>query len=302
MTKTTLQDLARIIKEVLKSDRDFVCVLTGLTGEGKSTFQYQLAKELDPNFTFERNTVFTKWQFEEVISKLPKYSVVCVDEAINVLFKRDFMDKDQKRIIRILNMCRDSNLCIILTLPCLWDLDKTILQSGRVRCWSWIGQRGYAHLFEPKNNPFSTDLWNIKENKLIFDKMNDFSYVPVKCRNHIGTIEYGALSPEEHADYVRVKNKMRQMALDKEKKENENKIKELVELFDRGYYWCLKELQQADKLKYGALNFIQVLKKMQDSTLDNKIKNAKPLLAHIEDEISKSDAKSKIDQPARIGI
>ena len=56
----------KIRRQLLVEDRNFIAVTVGDTGVGKSRFNIQLAKRIDPTFTVD-NVVFS---FEELLKLL----------------------------------------------------------------------------------------------------------------------------------------------------------------------------------------------------------------------------------------
>ena len=207
-----LKSLGREIVSVLKSDRDFIIAITGPTGEGKSTLAIQIAKNIDKRFDFQRNVAFSRKDFMDSIkantpSSLPEYSVIVADEAINLLFSRQSMAGQQIELIKLLDMCRDRHLCLILCMPNFWSLDKHV-RDNRVKAWVYIEHRAKASVFKPDLSPVSNDPWHRDDmiKKLKFWRAGmDFS----KLKTHIWDMQFNDLSPTEKKLYLSAKAEKR---------------------------------------------------------------------------------------------
>lgn len=114
-----------IYVKAVQKDWDFLLIIDGLVGSGKSVLAMQIAKYLDPKFTIEQ-IVFSSWEFRRKLIEIPKGSVLIFDEAILGLNNRDAMMFLQRELIKLLTMARQRNLFIILVIPTFFDLDRTI--------------------------------------------------------------------------------------------------------------------------------------------------------------------------------
>ena len=203
MRSYKIKEFAGLIKDILKSNRDVVIVYSGFSGEGKTTFGVHTAKavssEFDMKFSFEKNMAISADDFLEKALKLPRYSTLMGDEAINIFFKRESLNKDRIKAIKIMDTIRKRNLCLILNIPQFWSLDTHILQ-GKVRFWGYIDKRKSCHMFRPIRHPFSEDVWNRRINKKAVWNWDDLSYIS-KIKNYIGTFAFEKMSKEEEAEY-----------------------------------------------------------------------------------------------------
>jgi len=119
------KQLRKGYKKVTEGDQDRVYVITGREGLGKSTLAMQLAYVVHPTFTLD-NIVFTANQFEERIKKAKRNEAIIFDEAFNGLSSKGAISKENKRLVRILMMCRQRNLFIFIVLPSYFLLEKYI--------------------------------------------------------------------------------------------------------------------------------------------------------------------------------
>lgn len=120
ITKTLLREVKR---RVTTKDEDWVCVIDGREGSGKSLLAMQICKELDPTFSLERVT-FNSDQFTYQLKKAPKYSAVLMDEAFAGANSRASMSEVNRALISVATEMRQRNLFVIMCIPAIFDLDK----------------------------------------------------------------------------------------------------------------------------------------------------------------------------------
>jgi hypothetical protein len=119
------KNLDSVKEVVLTKDFDFVALICGLPGLGKSNLAINLAKYLDPNFT-EENIAFTDEDFISKTNSCPKHSAIILDESFASLNSKVTQTKEFLRIINHLQIIRQKNLFIIFCLPNFFDLSKGI--------------------------------------------------------------------------------------------------------------------------------------------------------------------------------
>ena len=114
------------IKVTIRKDWDYVFVVDGEEGSGKSVLAQQLAYFCsDGNFDVD-NICFTPEQFRDAILKAPKYSAVIFDEAFRGLSSRGAMGATNKAIVTMMSEIRQKNLFVFIVLPNVWDLDAYV--------------------------------------------------------------------------------------------------------------------------------------------------------------------------------
>ncbi len=128
--KKTL-DLAKY--RVLKKNWDYVCIVCGLPGSGKSNFARQLARYCCP--WFDENYIAWKDEktegsdvkgFIDITTECPENSAVVLDESFATLNSRVSMSPVFLRIINHIQLIRQKHLFIFLCLPNFFDLSKGI--------------------------------------------------------------------------------------------------------------------------------------------------------------------------------
>lgn len=270
--KLSLRKLAGLIKLTQKSDRDFICVITGATGEGKSTLATHLHILVNLKFSFWNNVAYSKKEVIDKVKSLNNFSSLNVDEAINVLFRRDFMDKRQKELLRLFDMCRDKHLFVTLCLPWFWALDNHILQSGRIKLWIYVDKRGHAYGFMPDRNPFTKDAWHMKDNEKKLKRWSDMVH-PEKVTNYVGDIVFDDLPEETKREYLEVKAKKKENAeLYIEPKEKKREIKLLEQERQRVEARLLGELKDKGLLPRSSLKAYAKLKGENAYTLYGRVR------------------------------
>jgi len=204
---------AKLIYDILKSDRDVNLGIAGMTGEGKSTCLYQIFKEYSTIAGIPWEWDFLTWDRKELLDWIDgdengqkqkkEFSPIMCDELISMFYKRNWYDENQKNSVELLNKCRDRHLFIAGAVPNFWDLDGGVLT--RFRFYLYIKQRGEAWIFQQESNPFASDTWNIASNKKLFQKHK----TPWKCPNFLGILKFDDFNPEEKKLYYDIRNKKR---------------------------------------------------------------------------------------------
>jgi len=118
-------ELDAVKKKVLTKDRDFVAVIDGEEGSGKSVLAMQLAKYLDPNFTLD-NVTFNADQFLKLIKdpKTKKGTCILLDEAFSSANSRSSLTEVNRAMIGVATEMRQKNLFILMCIPSFFDLDR----------------------------------------------------------------------------------------------------------------------------------------------------------------------------------
>ncbi|MFQ3275114.1 MAG: excisionase family DNA binding protein [Candidatus Nanohaloarchaea archaeon] len=170
------------MKEHIKeNNKDFLFVVAGEEGTGKSALSLMMAKHLDPNFDVEKQVAFSSQEFRRKASQLEPFKPIIFDEAIEGLYSRNAVTKENKKTIQFLRKCREMNLIIFLNLPQLSELDKPIRKhraKSVIRCvkqgWAWvygttktkrIQKRKYGKLKYPKYPTYKIG-WRDPENAI----------------------------------------------------------------------------------------------------------------------------------------
>lgn len=128
------ENLQRNIDEVKKvvgtgttkgKDWDYVSIIAGTPGTGKSNFAMNLARYCCEWFDLSY-VAFTAKQFIDLTTNCKKNSSVVLDESFASMNIRAGVSKDFVRVVNHLQLVRQRNLYIFLCLPNFFDLQKSI--------------------------------------------------------------------------------------------------------------------------------------------------------------------------------
>jgi hypothetical protein len=109
-----------------RRNQNYLAIITGPTGSGKSYSALTFALAIDPNFNIDR-IAFTDEEFFSLLNsgKLKKGMVVVFDEAGVAVNARDWYSFSNKAINYVMQTFRRDNLAVIFTAP-TFDLDAQI--------------------------------------------------------------------------------------------------------------------------------------------------------------------------------
>lgn len=228
-------------------------------------------KELSPrSYTYETNLVYSKQALLDKISK-EKNQFIGVDEAINVVFKREFYEHNQIGILQDLDTYRSNHHCIFFLIPDFWDLDSKLLNSSLIKMWIYIKRWGEAYIMRPTNKQFSRDPWNFDTNVKLEEKGALY-----RSPNYMDTLVWKELPEDEYAKYDAIKSIKREEARQERTKNYDltAKQKSLMQKRLALIKLCLKygiknaEISQASGMSQPAISRIvhSSEKLMQDST------------------------------------
>lgn len=141
-------NLDRVTNNYLKRDRDFILVVDGDEGEGKSTLAWSCCKYVDPTFNAER-IAYDQHQFKELVQKSSIGQALLIDEGGWMLFSREAMTRMNKEIVKILMAIRMKNLFVVVCIPSFWKIDDYI-RTHRARALFRVPCRGRVMIYGRK--------------------------------------------------------------------------------------------------------------------------------------------------------
>ncbi len=165
-TQWSLNELTKTLNETAATDKDNLIGVDGSTGTGKSTISIKACKAGCSWFDMNNDILYSRDEIIDWVTNARPGSWGVADEMINVLFKRDFANKNQKFVLKIFDMCRDRNLTLFMCIPNFWAIDKHLLE-GRLRLRIHVARTGLAFLWRPSSNPFAPDRWYRKYNEKV---------------------------------------------------------------------------------------------------------------------------------------
>lgn len=109
-----------------KRDQNYVMVVTGATGSGKSYASLRVAQQIDPNFDVTKQVIFSPDQFMDVVKdkKLHQGAVIIWEEVGVNYSSKEWYSVINKQIGYIFQTFRKKHICLIMTVP-----DKDFLDS-----------------------------------------------------------------------------------------------------------------------------------------------------------------------------
>jgi len=102
-----------------------VGICDGRVGVGKSSLAQQIAAYIDPYFNIQQIT-FDAETFSKAVLNAKKKSAIVFDEALSGLNIRRTMSGINIMLTSLLTEIRQKNLFILLCLPSIFDLDKSM--------------------------------------------------------------------------------------------------------------------------------------------------------------------------------
>lgn len=118
---------SRYVLNRIKHNKNFIAVITGSTGSGKSYAALNWAEELDPSFNIDR-VVFTPKQFMELINSetLEKGSVILFDEIGVAMNSKEHMSVVNRALNFFMQTFRHRNWILLMTTPHIQFLDAGV--------------------------------------------------------------------------------------------------------------------------------------------------------------------------------
>lgn len=113
--------LDAVPRSLIQNNRNWLCVLCGSPGTGKSFTALRLAEAIDPTFN-ARRVVFTAQEFLEIFPYTKPGQVIVFDEGEEVNARRSMSEKNVQFGI-ILSMIRFTQVSVIFTLPNIQMID-----------------------------------------------------------------------------------------------------------------------------------------------------------------------------------
>ncbi len=119
----------RIDDRVNRQNKNFLMVLTGSTGSGKTYTAMRFAELIDPTFDISR-VVFTQEQFMDLLKngKLQKGNVIVWDEVGVNQSAKEWFETTNKLINFVIQTFRNKNLVVICTAPNFNFVDSSTRQ------------------------------------------------------------------------------------------------------------------------------------------------------------------------------
>lgn len=170
-------------KRLYKENKNWLSVITGETGSGKSWSALKIASEIDPDFD-ESKVILDSVKFmESLVDKNWKQGDCVVwDEAGVSLSSKDYMTIINKAVEDILETFRRKNIAVIFTVPSQHNLDKDV----RRLLHTYLQTKTINYAWERVNLKWLRMDYNPKMDKIYYHypkaKLKD-KKLPVKMKN-----------------------------------------------------------------------------------------------------------------------
>jgi hypothetical protein len=215
----SLKDLVGLIKLRQQNQFDANIVVSGDRGNGKSTCIAKLMY-LTKIYNPKKHQVYSREDVIKLLSR-EKYGLCFDDEAINSGYKRDFQNKGQQELIKIVTAYRDNFNVYASAIPNFFNLDKDL--RDLVFLHIHVLERGLGVLHMPiQGRLYSMDKWDTKNNAHLEDKWNkqkatnpDYKIPYHKLSTFRGYVYFEDLTPKQRELYKQIKDEKRKASFDK---------------------------------------------------------------------------------------
>ncbi len=166
-------ELDKIRKRITHKDSDYVLVVDGEEGSGKSVLAQQMCKYVDPTFNLNR-VYFDSQSFYEGVVNCNMKTAHQFDEAFTGLSSRTSLSEINHLLNSMIMQMRQKNLFVCIVLPSIFILDKyPAMFRSRALIHTYVkhGARGRFIVFNRK-----------KKNQLVLKGKRDYSYNVVRSQ------------------------------------------------------------------------------------------------------------------------
>lgn len=221
-----LSEICSIIENRIKNKKDMIFAITGDRGDGKSTFAYKIAHKTKLKFKPHKDIAYSIKEVLDWYSKNEK-RILIFDEAIAV-HNRSFLEKNQRKLIQILNMYRDSCNVLLLCVPNFSNIDTQLRQLVRMRVHIYERGRGVIHI--PSRGTYTRDRWDFDINsKMEMDCLKKNKRISFyRSTTFFGYVKFGALPPDQEKVYNEIKKKKRNVVYDDINEKKEKNVYDLI--------------------------------------------------------------------------
>lgn len=147
----------RIRHKLLHEGWDYVTVVSGTEGTGKSNLGLLLATYEDPEFDGTA-VAFTMNDLLPLLERAPKASTVIFDEAVQGAYRRDAMTSENRTLNKAAMIARKRGIHLVLCIPNFWDLDS-YFRDHRAKVWFLMERRNMALVHFPKRNRYKREVF-----------------------------------------------------------------------------------------------------------------------------------------------
>jgi len=211
-----VDEFAQICKAIVDNDYQVIVVISGITGTGKSTLANLITQKFNhlngKKYLIRKSNYYDNKSLYDGIKNCENKTGHNGDEAVNILYKRDNAQKDNKGLLKLIDMIRYKNLLTVFCVPSFWALDSH-LRNSQVTFWIHVTKRKLGWIFCPSKNCFTTDPWNQGYNEQALRKR----FVPDNSDNFFAGIYFNKMPKEMEDSYLKHKYKMSALSTQRNK-------------------------------------------------------------------------------------
>jgi len=199
----------RLIKKLQKKSYDVVFMVDGLEGSGKSTLGNAIAYFLSDGNMTEFNIAEGSQDAIKKLEKLDEEAPLVIDEGSLVFSSKDVMKREQRQLVKILNVIRQKRMILVIIAPSFFDINRYV---------SVDRARFLLHVYPDKDyNRGRFSYFGTKKKRILYaeGKKNYNSYKRPKA-NFFGRFE--DFKPPFHEEYLKSKKRSLMVALHEDDK------------------------------------------------------------------------------------
>jgi len=170
--KTLINNLKGIKSKFIEKDNDYLLIIDGREGSGKSTLGLHACSVVDKTFSHE-DVAFTAKDFLTKLHKSKVKKALMWDEAVEGAFSRDSINRTNKMIVTAMMVARAKKIFIIVIIPTFFLLDK-YFRMHRVGMLLNLPRRGLFNAYNSKAiKKLSVDgskYWDYSKGKISFSE------------------------------------------------------------------------------------------------------------------------------------
>lgn len=114
------------IKKIQEKEWDAIFLVDGIEGSGKSTLAITCAWYLSNGKLSINNICSGANEAVDKLKNLPEGSVMVIDEGSLMFSSNETMKREQRTLIKILNVIRQKRMCLIIVAPSFFRLNRYI--------------------------------------------------------------------------------------------------------------------------------------------------------------------------------
>lgn len=210
-----VKEFCQLLRERQLNQFDVNIGVSGRRGNGKSSLLYKIfACFRKDGFKMINHMVYERNDIMRLLAN-QRFGFCWDDEGINSGYKRNFQDKGQQELIKLITNYRDNYNIHACALPFFYSLDKDLREL--IFCHIHIIERGVAVILMPLEDQIhSSDPWDTKMNIKIEEWENQriqknpkSSFRYHKLTTFAGYLLFKDLKPKQRQIYERIKKMKR---------------------------------------------------------------------------------------------